>query len=94
MNAIILNGLISTLAHLVAAILQSGVFDEIQKLVELEMNSNKTNAEKLQAVKDALKNVGGELGNAIRSTAGWAINLGIETAVAKAKTKAGVPVTL
>lgn len=93
MNSILLNALMSVLAHVVSQIFASGVFAEIQKLVEAEVNTTKTPAEKQKAVKDGLSAIKGDLGEVIRSTATWAINLGIETAVAQVKVKLGTPVS-
>lgn len=81
----------SALAHLVQAIIGSGVFQEIQNLVQLELSNDKSGPEKAAAVQAGLKAAQGELGDAVKSTAGWALNLGIETAVAQANTKLGVP---
>jgi hypothetical protein len=83
--------LMGALAHLVQAIIGSGVFQEIQNLVQLELSSDKSGPEKAAAVQASLKAAQGELGDAVKSTAGWALNLGIETAVAQANTKLGVP---
>ena len=83
--------LMSALAHLVQAIIGSGVFQEIENLVKLEMSSDKSGAEKAAAVQAGLKAAQGDLGDAIKGTAGWALNLGIETAVAAANTKLGNP---
>lgn len=83
--------LMSALAHLVQAIIGSGIFQEIQNLVQLELSTTKSGPEKAAAVKAGLKAAQGELGDAVKSTAGWALNLGIETAVALAKTKLGNP---
>ncbi len=83
--------LMSALAHLVQAIIGSGVFQEIENLVKLEMSSDKSGAEKAAAVQAGLKAAQGDLGDAIKGTAGWALNLGIETAVAKVNTTLGVP---
>lgn len=83
--------LIGALAHLVQAIIGSGVFQEIQNLVQMELSTDKTGPEKAAAVQAGLKAAKGELGDAVKSTAGWALNLGIETAVAAANTKLGVP---
>ena len=85
--------LMSDLAHLVQAIIGSGVFSEIQRLVQLELNADKTGAEKQAAVHASLQAAQGDLGTAVKGTAVWALNLGIETAVAQVNTKLGVPVT-
>jgi hypothetical protein len=83
--------LMSALAHLVQAIIGSGVFQEIENLVALEFSTDKSGAEKALAVKKGLNEAQGELGDAVKSTATWALNLGIETAVATANTKLGIP---
>ena len=83
--------LMSALAHLVQAIIGSGVFQEIERLVNLELSTDKSGAEKQAAVNASLKAAQGDLGGAIKGTASWALNLGIETAVAQANTKLGVP---
>jgi hypothetical protein len=83
--------LMSALAHLVQAIIGSGVFQEIENLVALELSTDKSGAEKAAAVKASLNAAQGDLGTAVKGTAGWALNLGIETAVAVANTKLGVP---
>ena len=83
--------LMSALAHLVQAIIGSGIFKEIQNLVELELTTDKSGVDKAAAVKASLNSIQGDLGVAVKSTAGWALNLGIETAVAVANTKLGVP---
>lgn len=93
MQSVLLNALMTVLVHVVTTIFASGVFGEIQKLVEAQMNTTKTPAQKQQAVKDGLAAIKGDLGDVIRSTASWAINLGIETAVAQAKVKLGTPVS-
>lgn len=67
------------------------MFAEIEALVLAEVSTTKTGAEKSAAVKAGLANVQGELGGVIKSTASFALNLGIETAVAVANTKLGVP---
>ena len=81
----------SALAHLVQAIIGSGVFQEIENLVALELSTDKSGAEKAAAVKVGLNAAQGELGDAVKGTATWALNLGIETAVAVANTKLGNP---
>jgi hypothetical protein len=83
--------LMSALAHLVQAIIGSGVFQEIENLVALELSTDKSGAEKAAAVKVGLNAAQGELGDAVKGTATWALNLGIETAVAVANTKLGNP---
>jgi hypothetical protein len=85
--------LMSAIAHLVQAIIGSGVFTEIERLVQLELSTDKTGPEKQAAVQASLKAAQGDLGNAVRGTAGWALNLGIETAVAVVNTKVGIPAT-
>ena len=85
--------LMSALAHLVQAIIGSGVFAEIERLVQLELSTDKTGPEKAAAVKASLQAAQGDLGAAAKNTAGWALNLGIETAVAAVNTKLGVPAT-
>lgn len=93
MQAVFLKAVMSTLVHLVSAIFASGVFAEIEKLVMAQMDTNKTPAEKQKAVKDGLASVKGELGDAIKSTANWALNLGIEVVVATTKVKLGAQVS-
>ena len=83
--------LMAILSHAVQAIIGSGVFAEIERLVTLELSTDKTGAEKSAAVHESLKAAQGDLGNAVKGTATWALNLGIETAVAQANTKLGVP---
>ena len=83
--------LISLLNYVVKAIIGSGVFNEIKTLVQLEFSSNKTGDEKKAAVQASLTAIKGDLGTIINSTAVWALNLGIEAAVAQANTKLGVP---
>lgn len=83
--------LMALLQQAVKAIIGSGLFAEIKNLVALEFSSNKTGAEKQAAVKASLEAAQGDLGVAVKATAQWAINLGIEVAVAKANTSAGLP---
>lgn len=83
--------LLAILSHAVQAILGSGIFAEIERLVEIELNSTATGAEKQAAVKAGLAAAQGDLGVALKGTAGWALNLGIETAVAAVNTKLGNP---
>ena len=83
--------LMSALAHLVQAIIGSGVFAEIERLVQIELGNDNSGAEKQAAVKASLQAAEGDLGSAVKGTAGWALNLGIETAVAAANTKLGNP---
>jgi hypothetical protein len=83
--------LMSLLNYVVKAIIGSGVFNEIKTLVQLEFSSNKTGDEKKAAVQAALNAIKGDLGIVVKSTAVWALNLGIETAVAQVNTKLGVP---
>ena len=83
--------LLAILSHAVQAIIGSGVFAEIERLVQLELGTDKSGPEKAAAVKESLKAAEGDLGTAAKSTAGWALNLGIETAVAVVNTKLGVP---
>ena len=86
--------LMSILTHAVQAIIGSGVFQEIERLVLIELSNTKTGAEKAASVKEGLKNVKGELGTALTGTANWELNLGIETAVASINTKLGQPATV
>jgi hypothetical protein len=87
--------LMTILSHAVQSIIGSGVFQEIERLVMIELGSTgKTGAEKQAAVQASLKAAQGDLGVAVRSTAGWALNLGIETAVAQVNTKMGQSVTV
>ena len=83
--------LMALLQQAVKAIIGSGLFAEIKHLVALQFSTDKTGAEKQAAVKASLQAAQGDLGVAVKSTAQWAINLGIEAAVAKANTTAGVP---
>ena len=83
--------LMSALSHLVQAIIGSGIFQEIQNLVAVEFSTDKSGPEKAAAVKAGLTAAQGELGAAVKGTATWALNLGIETAVAVANTKLGIP---
>jgi hypothetical protein len=83
--------LMTILSHAVQAIIGSGVFQEIERLVQLELSTDKSGAEKQAAVQASLKAAEGDLGAAVKGTAGWALNLGIETAVAAANTKLGNP---
>jgi len=83
--------LMAILSHAVQAIIGSGVFQEIERLVQLELATDKSGAEKSAAVKASLKAAEGDVGSAVKGTASWALNLGIETAVAAANTKLGVP---
>jgi tRNA A37 N6-isopentenylltransferase MiaA len=83
--------LMALLQQAVKAIIGSGLFAEIKNLVALQFSTNKTGAEKQAAVKASLEAAQGDLGVAVKATAQWAINLGIETAVAKVNTAAGLP---
>ena len=83
--------LLAILSHAVQAIIGSGIFAEIEKLVEAELSTDKTGAEKQAAVQASLKAAQGDLGVAVKGTASWALNLGIETAVATVNTKLGIP---
>ena len=51
--------LMSILTHAVQAIIGSGVFQEIERLVLIELSNTKTGAEKAASVKEGLKNVKG-----------------------------------
>jgi hypothetical protein len=79
--------LLAILSHAVQAIIGSGVFAEIEKLVEAELSTDKTGDEKKAAVQAGLQAAEGDLGVAVKSSAVWALNLGIETAVAIVKNK-------
>ena len=82
--------LMTILTHAVQAIIGSGLFQEIERLVMIELGSTgKTGAEKQAAVKASLKAAQGDIATAANSTATWALNLGIETAVAQINTKMG-----
>ncbi|CAB4122173.1 hypothetical protein UFOVP26_108 [uncultured Caudovirales phage] len=83
--------LLSLLNYVVKAIIGSNVFNEIKTLVQLEFSSNKSGDEKKAAVQASLNAIKGELGVVVQNTASWALNLGIEAAVAAVNTKAGVP---
>ena len=85
--------LMTILSHAVQAIIGSGVFAEIERLVQLELSTYKTGAEKAAAVKASLQAAEGDVGTAAKNTAGWALNLGIETAVAAVNTKLGISAT-
>jgi len=85
--------LMAILSHAVQAIIGSGVFAEIERLVELEVSTDKSGADKAAAVKASLTAMEGDVGTAAKGTASWALNLGIETAVAAVNTKLGVPAT-
>lgn len=85
--------LMAILSHAVQAIIGSGVFAEIERLVELEVSTDKSGADKAAAVKASLIAMEGDVGTAAKGTASWALNLGIETAVAAVNTKLGVPAT-
>jgi len=85
--------LMAILSHAVQAIIGSGVFAEIERLVELEVSTDKLGADKAAAVKASLTAMEGDVGTAAKGTASWALNLGIETAVAAVNTKLGVPAT-
>ena len=94
MNAILLNFLLTAAEHFVAALIGSGLSGQIQTLVAAEVNTDKTGAEKKQAVTDGLNALTGDLKTALSSTASWALNLGIEVAVAKVNIAAGVTATV
>jgi hypothetical protein len=79
--------LLAILSHAVQAIVGSGVFAEIEKLVEAELSTDKSGEEKKAAVQASLDAIQGDLGVAVKGTAKWALNLGIETAVALVKNK-------
>jgi len=93
MNTLLLNFFLEAVQHFVSALIGSGLVAQIQTLVAAEFNTAKTGAEKKQAVVDGIANLKGDLGVAAKNTAGWALNLGIETAVAKVNVQAGVPAT-
>lgn len=79
--------LLAILSHAVQAIIGSGVFSEIEKLVEAELSTDKTGEEKKASVQASLDAIQGDLGDSVKGTAKWALNLGIETAVAIVKNK-------
>ena len=83
--------LMTLLQHIVSSLLGSGLFQEIERLVQLELSTDKSGPEKAAAVKASIASVKGDLKDVAQSTAGWALNLGIETAVAVAKQKLGEP---
>ena len=83
--------ILAILSHAVQAIIGSGVFAEIENLVQIELSNTKSGAEKAASVKASLTSIKSEVGDAARNTAGWALNLGIETAVAQVNTKLGIP---
>ena len=87
--------LMTILSHAVQSIIGSGLFQEIERLVMIELGSTgKTGAEKQAAVKASLKAAQSDIATAANNTASWALNLGIETAVAQINTKMGQPVTV
>jgi len=94
MNSIILNFLLTAAEHFVSALIGSGLFAQIQTLVASQFDANTTGAQKKQAVTDGLHALTGDLKTAFGSTAQWALNLGIEVAVAKVNLDKGVPATV
>jgi hypothetical protein len=83
--------LLSLLNYVIKAIIGSNVFNEIKNLVQIEFSTDKTGAEKKAAVEASIKAIKGEVGVIVQNTASWALNLGIEAAVATINTKAGIP---
>jgi hypothetical protein len=83
--------LMTLLQHIVSSLLGSGLFQEIERLVQLELSTDKSGPEKAAAVKASLTAAKGDLESVVHSTSGWALNLGIETAVAVLNQKIGVP---
>lgn len=93
MKTIILNALLATVKQLVSNLIGSGVFAEIQKLVIAQLDSGLTGDQKKQAVKDGLAAIKGDIGEAIKKTSNWALNLAIEVAVTAVNVKLGKSAT-
>jgi hypothetical protein len=93
MHSIFISFLLQAATHFVQVLIGTGVFTEIENLVAAQVNSGLTGAQKKQAVHDGLAAIGGDAGTAIKNTATWALNLGIETAVAAINVKSGVSFT-
>jgi len=77
----------AALLRIVGMLVDGKVLDEILRLVQTYFSETLSGPEKRDAVEQELRVLRGEVGEAVRETAGYLINLAIEAAVAYLKAR-------
>jgi len=76
---------INLIVTLVQSMMDNGLVEALQDLIQEAFNWDMPGEDKRQAVLDKLKAFGGVIGAAMAATAPWLINLALEALVAKSK---------
>jgi len=79
--------IISAMYRLINALLSTDIVDNIVDLVQAAFSKDMPGEQKKAAVMAELKDIGGDVGEAINATAGFIISMAVDVVVAYLKTR-------